>query len=96
MTPQRILVTGATGLLGSHLTAALSSRHQVTGLDRHPWWGPEPREILQGQGKKHLGQIIQADHGQPIRLLHIAGHFGEKAVRRQPDGTAQPAPHPFA
>lgn len=38
----RVLVTGATGLLGSHLAAALQTSADVVGVDRHPWWGDRP------------------------------------------------------
>ena len=44
----RLVVTGASGQLGAHLMAGLSSRHTVVGLDRHRWWGTRPFEILQG------------------------------------------------
>src|SRR5262245_26684397 len=43
-----VLVTGACGLLGAHLSMHLSCRHRVTGIDRHPWWGDKPLEVLQG------------------------------------------------
>lgn len=38
----KVLITGACGLLGSHLMAWLSRGHEVVGMDRHPWWGDCP------------------------------------------------------
>lgn len=39
----RVLVTGACGLLGSHLMVVFQSRgDELLGLDRNPWWGDRP------------------------------------------------------
>lgn len=42
----KILITGACGLLGAHLTASLGRRYDVVGVDRHPWWGDQPANVL--------------------------------------------------
>lgn len=44
----KFLITGACGLLGAHLVAALSRGHEVFGTDRHPWWGDRPAAVIQG------------------------------------------------
>lgn len=41
----KVLVTGATGLLGSHIAAALQLTDEVIGVDRHPWWGDRPLHL---------------------------------------------------
>ena len=38
----KIVITGSSGLLGAHLMAAYAQRHEVIGVDRHPWWGDQP------------------------------------------------------
>lgn len=42
----RILITGASGLLGAHLATYLAMNHEVIGMDRNPWWGNAPLPIL--------------------------------------------------
>lgn len=42
----KILITGACGLLGSHLAALLSQKYSVVGTDRHPWWGDQPVTLV--------------------------------------------------
>jgi len=44
----KIVITGAAGLLGSHLAALLSRDHTVLGLDRNAWWGGQPLHMEQG------------------------------------------------
>ena len=44
----KALITGACGLLGSHVVAALSRSHEVVGTDRHPWWGDRSATIVHG------------------------------------------------
>jgi dTDP-4-dehydrorhamnose reductase len=41
-----VLVTGATGLLGAHVMESFGARGRVAGIDRHPWWGDRPAEIV--------------------------------------------------
>jgi dTDP-4-dehydrorhamnose reductase len=50
----KVLVTGAAGLLGAHIAAALAPTEEVLGLDRHPWWGDEPVRL-------ELGDLTDGD-----------------------------------
>jgi dTDP-4-dehydrorhamnose reductase len=80
-----VLVTGACGLLGAHVTAALSREHRVVGLDRHPWWGSRPAEILQGD---LLSESFVADavaRVAPSVVVHCAAMVDVDACERQPD-----------
>lgn len=79
-----VAITGACGLLGAHLAAALSGRHRVVGFDRHPWWGSQPIEL-------HLGDL--ADPGargkfladaRPDLLIHCAAMVDVDACEDRP------------
>lgn len=80
----KILVTGACGLLGSHLTASLSHRYEVVGVDRHPWWGDKPQEIV-------LGELAAPDCARsivarvaPDVLIHCAALANVEACEQDP------------
>src|SRR5438046_500341 len=81
----KVLVTGACGLLGSHLSMRLSTRHQVTGIDRHPWWGDRPVEVLQGdlQDNAFLDTVINTFI--PDVLIHCAALVDVDACEKNPD-----------
>jgi dTDP-4-dehydrorhamnose reductase len=42
------LITGAGGLLGSHLVASASYRGRTVAVDRRTWWGDTPAESREG------------------------------------------------
>ncbi len=68
----KILITGAGGLLGAHLMALFSQRHQVTGTDRHPWWGDQAAALIPGEltDASFLEELIRKS--QPDCLIHCA------------------------
>lgn len=65
-------VTGACGLLGSHLMAALADEHRVVGTDRYPWWGDRPATVLTGdlQDAAHRSEFLA--ESRPDVLIHCA------------------------
>lgn len=80
----KVLVTGASGLLGSHLMTALSRRYAVTGMDRHPWWGDEPQEVVVGDlgDARLIRQIMSAV--QPSIIIHCAAVLQLQACEADP------------
>lgn len=81
----RILLTGATGLLGSHIAAALQTGHDVTGADRHPWWGDRPLQVEHAD----LADPAEADRlcasVRPEVLFHCAALVNVDACERSPE-----------
>lgn len=66
------LVTGAGGLLGSHVTTAASKRGRVVAVDRRPWWGTAPAESIAGD-LLEPGWIEQAvAETAPSLIIHCA------------------------
>lgn len=80
----KVLVTGACGLLGAHLTAMLSRRHQVVGIDRHPWWGERPAEVLLGdlETPGFIGDVVASV--APDILIHCAALANVDACEQDP------------
>ncbi len=77
----RILVTGGTGFVGSHLVRRLLSRgHQVTTLDRSPGlFDDELRSlgaVMQSGSVTDPGDVDRAVQGQEI-VYHLASPFGD-------------------
>lgn len=80
----KVLITGACGLLGAHLMAALSCRHEVVGVDRHPWWGEQPAEVLLGElGTPGFIRDAVASVAPDI-LIHCAAMVNVDACERDP------------
>lgn len=79
-----ILITGACGLLGAHLTAALSRRHNVVGMDRHPWWGDRPANVRVGDltAPGFIEDTVAAV--APDILIHCAGMVSVDACEQNP------------
>ena len=79
-----VLITGASGLLGSHLMAALSRNHNVVGLDRHPWWGDQPANVLVGE--LAAGGVIRDAIASvaPDILIHCAALANVDACEQDP------------
>lgn len=80
----RILLTGAGGLLGSHLTARLSRRHEVFGTDRHPWWGRSAIRWIPGdlQAPGFIPQLIR--DSRPDGVIHCAALTNVDACEKSP------------
>jgi dTDP-4-dehydrorhamnose reductase len=80
-----VAITGACGLLGAHMAAALSLQHRVVGLDRHPWWGERPIHL-------HSGDLADADvrarfldDAQPEVFIHCAALVNVDACEERPE-----------
>lgn len=88
-----VLVTGASGLLGAHVAAALRHSCRVVGVDRHPWWGDCPMDVRQGrlESATRLRELI-ADV-QPNLVVHCAAMVDVDACEQDParayEGNAQ-------
>lgn len=80
-----VLVTGVTGLLGSHIAAAMEPTANVTGIDRHPWWGdrPLPMQSLDLSQAPDLDAVIGA--ARPDVLFHCAALVNVDACERDPE-----------
>ena len=79
-----ILITGACGLLGAHITAALSRNHNVVGIDRHPWWGDQPANVLLGElAAPGFIRDVMATVAPDI-LIHCAAMTNVDACERDP------------
>jgi dTDP-4-dehydrorhamnose reductase len=80
----KALVTGVTGLLGSHIAAALQETADVTGVDRHPWWGARPLPMIECDlGEERALQALVRDT-RPDVLFHCAALVNVDACERQP------------
>ena len=75
--PRKIVITGAAGLLGSHLMAYLSRKHSVVGVDRHVWWGEEAMPFVVGDlaDEGFVQAVMEADRADPL----------QEDSRRRPD-----------
>lgn len=81
----KVLITGASGLLGAHLAALLSGLYRVVGLDRHPWWGDKPLDLLLGDltdGPWVLKALAQVS---PQVVIHCAAMSNVDACERNPE-----------
>lgn len=67
-----IAVTGACGLLGSHVMAALADGHRMVGADRHPWWGDRPATVLTGDLQDAAHRSAFLAEARPDVLIHCA------------------------
>ena len=79
-----VLITGACGLLGSHLMAALSGHYRVVGIDRNPWWGDEPLEVVQAdlQEPRVLQRLVSMI--APRIVIHCAALANVDACEQNP------------
>ena len=80
----KILITGASGLLGAHLTAFLSRRHQVTGTDRHPWWGDRPAHWAAGDLEDPSFMETLLGKAAPDCVIHCAAMTYVDLCKRDP------------
>ena len=80
----RILITGACGLLGAHLMACLSRQHEVRGVDRHPWWGDKPADVVMGDLTVPGFLIHIVEETLPNVLIHCAAMANVDACEQNP------------
>jgi dTDP-4-dehydrorhamnose reductase len=80
-----ILVTGACGLLGAHVVAALSSDHRMVGIDRHSWWGSRPLDVVSGDLLSDTFVTETVRRVAPSIVVHCAAMVDVDACERQPD-----------
>jgi len=80
----KVLVTGASGLLGAHLMAALSADHAVTGIDRNPWWGDGAQTVLLEDlfDAGATTRIVREE--APDAVIHCAAMTDVDACERNP------------
>jgi dTDP-4-dehydrorhamnose reductase len=79
-----VAITGATGLLGAHIAAALAAKHRVVGFDRHPWWSSSNVKIHQGEladPDQRAAFIADAD---PDLFVHCAAMVNVDACEERP------------
>lgn len=79
-----VAITGACGLLGAHLAAALSRHHRVVGFDRHPWWGSRRIELHQGDLGDAGARNAFIDDVRPDLLIHCAAMVNVDACEERP------------
>lgn len=78
------LITGAGGLLGSHVAARCAQDGHVVAVDRRPWWGDTPAESAAGDLLDPgwiEGVITRA---QPNVIVHCAAMVDLEACERNP------------
>lgn len=80
----KILVTGASGLLGAHLMAVLSRRHEVVGVDRHPWWGDRSADVRLADLTEPQAVADVVASVAPDVVVHCAGLVSVDACERDP------------
>lgn len=78
------LITGAGGLLGSHLAARFSRDGRVVAVDRRPWWGDTPADSVVGDllTPGWIEQVI--GDAAPQVILHCAAMVDLEACERDP------------
>jgi dTDP-4-dehydrorhamnose reductase len=81
----RVLITGATGLLGAHIAASLQPSSDVTGVDRHPWWGDRPLSMEEADlgDDRGVDRLFRAV--RPDVLFHCAALVDVDACERAPE-----------
>lgn len=78
------LITGAGGLLGSHLAARFSREGRVVAVDRRPWWGDTPADSVVGDllTPGWIEQVVAETAPQVI--IHCAAMVDLEACERDP------------
>jgi dTDP-4-dehydrorhamnose reductase len=64
--------------------AALSRRHNVVGIDRHPWWGDRPANVLVGDLTTPGFVADTVATVVPDILIHCAGMVSVDACEQNP------------
>lgn len=81
----RVLVTGASGLLGAHALAFFSGRHEETlGVDRNPAWGDRPAQLEQGDLTDPAFAQGVVRCFEPDILIHCAAMADVDGCERDP------------
>lgn len=78
------LITGAGGLLGSHVTAAAARRGDVVAVDRRPWWGEAPAESAVGDLLEPGWIEDVVTRAAPSLIVHCAAMVDVDACERDP------------
>ncbi len=81
----KVLVTGASGLLGAHIAAGFAASHQVTGADRNAWWGDRPLPFLKCDLNEPAAVRDAMAATRPDAVIHCAGLADVDACERNPD-----------
>ena len=81
----RVAITGAAGLLGAHLAAALQGSADVVGLDRHPWWGDRPLAMLPLDLADEVAAQEAIARIRPAVLFHCAALVNVDECERSPE-----------
>lgn len=84
MSRLKVLITGASGLLGAHLMAGLSRHYDVAGIDRNPWWGDAPLDVLTGDLQEPGFLRKAVDAAAPDILIHCAALTNVDACEQDP------------
>jgi dTDP-4-dehydrorhamnose reductase len=79
-----VAITGATGLLGAHIAAALAAKHRVTGFDRHPWWSSSNVKIHQGELADPAQRAAFIADANPDLFVHCAAMVNVDACEERP------------
>lgn len=80
----KILVTGASGLLGAHLLCSLSRIHRVTGIDRQPWWGDREFSVVRGDLRDTAFVVAALRDADPDVLIHCAAMLDVDGCEQDP------------
>jgi dTDP-4-dehydrorhamnose reductase len=80
----KMLVTGASGLLGAHVMAAFAPSHEVIGVDRHPWWGDRDAHVLLGDLTDEAFVDRCVAEAAPDVLVHCAAMVNVDACEEAP------------
>ena len=80
----KILVTGASGLLGSHVLSFFSGRHEILGADRNPAWGDRPARLEQGDLTDPGFAQGVVRRFEPDLLIHCAAMADVDGCERDP------------
>jgi dTDP-4-dehydrorhamnose reductase len=80
----KVLVTGASGLLGAHIAAALVPVDDVLGLDRHPWWGDQPLRFELGDLEGGDAIEHHVVRFRPDLVFHCAALVNVDACEQSP------------
>lgn len=79
-----IFITGASGLLGAHLMAAMAKKDNVLGIDRHSWWGDQPLPFISGELRETRLVANVMDMFKPEILIHCAAFVDVDGCERDP------------
>jgi dTDP-4-dehydrorhamnose reductase len=80
-----VLITGVTGLLGSHIAAALPLTAEITGVDRHVWWGERALQLEPADLGDDADVARLVSNVRPDVLFHCAALVNVDACERSPD-----------